>query len=196
MKENFTSINVIIDASGSMQHLQFDTLGSFNTFLTEQKAFPGEAAFSLCSFNTSTNLIHDFVKLGSVPSLDAKTYAPTGGTALLDAIGTTIDSVGKKLAAMDESERPSKVLFLVITDGHENSSKAYSSEQIKEMVQHQKDVYNWEFMYFGASLEQIAAGVNLGVDVRNTLSYTPTAAGVHDLYRSISNSATAYRTSK
>lgn len=196
MKENFTSINVIIDASGSMQHLQFDTIGSFNTFLDEQKAFPGEAAFTLCVFNTTNTLVHDFTKLGSIPSLDAKTYAPSGGTALLDAIGTTIDSVGTKLAAMDESERPSKVLFLIITDGHENSSRTYSAAQIKEMVQHQKDVYSWEFMYFGASLEQIAAGVNLGVDQRNTLSYTPTAVGVHQLYRSISDSTTSYRTSK
>lgn len=194
-KENFTSINVIIDASGSMQHLQFDTIGSFNTFLDEQKAFPGEAALSLCSFNTSTNLIHDFVKLGGVPSLDAKTYAPSGGTALLDAIGSTIESVGTKLAAMDESERPSKVLFLVITDGHENSSRSFSPEKIKEMVQHQKDVYSWEFVFMGANIDAITAGQNLGVSTRNTLNYVPTAAGTADLYRTISSNTTRYRAS-
>lgn len=194
-RENFTSINVIIDASGSMRHLQLDTIGSFNTFLTEQKAFPGEAAFTLCSFNTATHLVHDFVKLGAVPSLDAKTYSPTGGTALLDAIGTTIESVGKKLSALDESERPSKVLFLVITDGHENASKVYSPEKIKEMVQHQKDVYSWEFVFMGANIDAITAGQNLGVSTHNTLNYVPTAAGTADLYRSISANTTQYRSS-
>lgn len=194
-RENFTSINVIIDASGSMRHLQFDTIGSFNTFLKEQQAVPGEAAFTLCSFNTSINLVHDFAKLGAVPMLDAKTYAPTGGTALLDAIGTTIDSVGAKLAALDESERPSKVLFLVVTDGHENSSRVYSPERIKDMVQHQKDVYSWEFVFMGANIDAITAGANLGVSTQNTLNYVPTAAGTADLYRSISANTTQYRAS-
>src|SRR5271166_2365178 len=169
-RENFTSINVIIDASGSMQHLTHDTIGSFNGFLAEQRAVPGEAAFTLCKFNTDYCLVHDFVKLASVPALDTTVYAPEGGTALLDAMGTTIDSVGSKLAAMPEEERPSKVIFLVITDGHENSSHRYTSAQIKEMVEHQKDKYNWEFVFMGANIDAIAAGTNLGVSMQNTLN--------------------------
>lgn len=194
-KENFTAINVIIDASGSMQHLTHDTIGSFNSFLQEQKVVPGEAVFTLCTFNTRYHLVHDFVKLASVPALDDKAYSPSGGTALLDAMGTTIDSVGAKLAAMPDHERPSKVIFLIITDGHENSSHTYSAEQIKEKVQHQKDVYSWEFVFMGANIDAIAAGAGLGIDVRNTLNYAATSAGTADLYRSVSSNMTSYRAS-
>jgi uncharacterized protein YegL len=195
-KENFTSINVIIDASGSMGHLATDTIGNFNSFLQEQKAFPGEAVFTLCTFNTDYRLVHDFVKIASVTDLDKSTYRPDGGTALLDAMGTTIDSVGRKLAAMPENERPSKVIFLIITDGHENSSHSYSPEQIKSMVEHQKDVYSWEFVFMGANIDAIAAGTNLGISVQNTLNYAPTAAGTHKLYSTISENMTSYRASR
>lgn len=192
-KENFTSINVIIDASGSMLGLTHDTISSFNTFLQEQKAFPGEAVFTLCTFNTDYRLPHDFVKIASVPTLDNQTYKPNGGTALLDAMGTTIDSVGKKLAALPEEERPSKVIFLIITDGHENSSHRYSVEQVRSMVQHQKDVYSWEFVFMGANIDAIAAGTNLGISAQNTLNYAATSAGTHQLYRSVSENMSTYR---
>lgn len=192
-KENFTSINVIIDASGSMSHLAHDTIGNFNTFLKEQKEFPGEAVFTLCTFNTDYHLVHDFVKIAGVPNLGAKTYIPQGGTALLDAMGTTIDSVGRKLAGLPEDERPSKVIFLIITDGHENSSKRFDASQIKAMVEHQKDIYSWEFVFMGANIDAIAAGTNLGISMQNTLNYAPTAAGTHDLYKSISENMSSYR---
>lgn len=192
-KENFTSINVIIDASGSMSHLTHDTIGNFNTFLKEQKDFPGEAVFTLCTFNTDYHLTHDFVKIAGVPNLDSKTYMPQGGTALLDAMGTTIDSVGRKLAALPESERPSKVIFLIITDGHENSSKRFDAAQIKAMVEHQKDVYSWEFVFMGANIDAIAAGTNLGISMHNTLNYSADSVGTHQLYKSISENMSSYR---
>lgn len=192
-KENFTSINVIIDASGSMSGLTDDTISSFNTFLQEQKAFPGEAVFTLCTFNTDYRLVHDFTKIASVTDLDVATYRPQGGTALLDAMGTTIDSVGRKLAALPEEERPSKVIFLVITDGHENSSRRYVAEQIKSMVEHQKDKYSWEFVFMGANIDAIGTGTNLGISAHNTLNYAATSAGTHQLYRSVSENMSNYR---
>jgi uncharacterized protein YegL len=192
-KENFTSINVIIDASGSMSHLTSDTIGNFNTFLKEQKDFPGEAVFTLCTFNTDYHLVHDFVKIAGVPSLGSKTYVPQGGTALLDAMGTTIDSVGRKLAALPEAERPSKVIFLIITDGHENSSKRFDPAQIKAMVEHQKDTYSWEFVFMGANIDAIAAGTNLGISMHNTLNYSADSVGTQQLYKSISENMSSYR---
>lgn len=192
-KENFTSINVIIDRSGSMAGLTQDTIGSFNQFLAEQKAVPGEASFTLCTFNTDYNLVHDFVKLGTVPELDAKTYRPSGGTALLDALGTTIDSVGQKLAAMPEDDRPGKVIFLIVTDGEENSSKRFTLDQIKAKVEHQKGAYNWEFVFMGANIDAISGGVSLGIDARNTMNYDATSAGTRSLYKSVSENMSSYR---
>lgn len=192
-KENLTSINVIIDRSGSMGGLATDTIGGFNTFIAEQKLIPGEVLFTLCTFSYSNSIVHDAVPLTEVPDLDAKTYAPSGGTALLDAMGETMDRVGAKLAAMPEEERPSKVLFLIITDGQENSSVKYSAEQIKGMVEHQKGAYNWEFVFMGANIDAITEGAALGISTQNTMNYDATSVGTKSLYRSISESTTSYR---
>lgn len=195
MKENLTSINVIIDKSGSMQHLASDTIGSFNQFLAEQKVVPGDAIFTLCTFNTDYSLVHDFIKLGSVPDLNPKTYSPSGGTALLDAMGMTMDTVGQKLAAMPEDDRPSKVIFLIITDGQENSSSKYNVDQIKSMVEHQKSAYNWEFVFMGANIDSIAAGTSLGIGATNSMNYSATSKGTRDLYSTVSGSLRSYRVS-
>ena len=194
-QENFTSLNVIIDASGSMSSLCNDTIGSFNTFLKDQKAFPGEAAFTVVTFNDYVNVSHDFVKIASVGDLSTQTYSPGGNTALLDAMGTTIDNVGRRLAAMPEEERPSKVLFLIITDGFENASRRYNTDQIKSMVEHQRQTYSWEFVFMGANIDAITAGTSLGIAASNSVAYAATKGGTKSLYSSVSSNTTAYRSS-
>lgn len=192
-KQNLTSINVIIDRSGSMSGLATDTIGGFNGFVAEQKLIPGDVLFTLCTFSYSTTFVHDSVALADVPDLNPTTYAPSGGTALLDAMGETMDSVGAKLAALPEEERPSKVLFLIITDGQENSSSKYTASQIKTMVEHQKEAYNWEFVFMGANIDAIAEGSALGISTQNTMNYDATSVGTKDLYRSISENTRSYR---
>lgn len=194
MKENFTSINVVIDRSGSMRRLVSDTIGGFNQFLNDQKGLPEDAVMTLCTFSTDYTLVYDFIKLEDIPDLTEKNYVVGGGTALLDALGTTINTVGNKLAAMPEDERPSKVLFLIITDGEENSSVEFSHAQIKEMVTHQKDVYNWDFVFMGANLDAIMAGDAIGISPSMTLNYDATSSGTKSLYKDISKSVTRYRT--
>jgi hypothetical protein len=122
MKKNFTSINLLLDASGSMASLVNDTIGGVNSFLKEQKELPGEAVVSLCTFNTNATVVYDFLPISKVPLLDKKTYKASGGTALYDAMGLSIDNLGKKLSNMKEEDRPDKVLFLIVSDGEENSS--------------------------------------------------------------------------
>jgi len=192
-KENFTSINVVIDKSGSMSGLAKDTIGSFNSFLKDQREVPGEAAFTLCAFNHDYTLVHDFVKLASVPDLDSVSYRPSGNTALLDALGTTINSVGQKLAAMPEDERPSKVIFLIITDGQENSSSKFTNEQIKSMVEHQREAYKWEFVFIGANIDAFHTGQSYGVSASNSVGYSATRGGTHQLYSSVSSNLRSYR---
>jgi uncharacterized protein YegL len=192
---NKTHLCLVLDASGSMSKLSSDTIGSFNSFLADQKALPDEATFTLCTFNDDATLVHHFEKLASVPNLTTKTYKPNGSTALLDAMGSTIDSVGEKLAAMSEDERPSKVLFMVITDGEENVSTQFTKAQVKEMIDHQTEKYSWDFVFLGASLDQIAEGQSLGVSQQNSMQYVPTSAGTKKLYRAISESTISYRSS-
>ena len=178
-----------------MAHLTTDTIGSFNQFLKDQKAIPGEAVFSLCVFNTTHHMVHDFKHLHSVEELTPQTYSCTGSTALLDAMGTTIDSLGAKLAAMPEHERPSKVIVLVQTDGEENCSKDFTLEQIKAKVTHQQEVYNWQFVFVGASLDAIADGTSMGFTAANSVAYTASAAGTKQLFRSVSSNLGSYRSS-
>lgn len=194
-KQNFASINVIIDRSGSMSGLRQDTIGSFNTFLKEQQVVPGECIFTLCTFSDDYQLVHDFEKIANVPELTEETYVPGGNTALLDAFGATIDEVGRKLAVMPEAERPDKVLFLVITDGQENCSRRYSRAQIKTMVEHQRSVYSWEFVFVGANIDAFTVGTSLGFSASNSVGYVATKTGTHNLYSSLSSNATAYRSS-
>lgn len=200
MKENFTSINVVLDESGSMagrdNSLTLETISGINTFLADQKSLPGEAVFTLCTFNSSHRVVHDFVKLGNVNDLSVETYRPSGYTALLDALGTTITNVGQKLAAMKEEDRPSKVLFLVITDGIENASHSFTRDQIRTMVKHQQDVYNWEFVFMGANIDAFAEGASIGVASHNTKGFDASVVGTRGLYADISKGTTAYRSAK
>lgn len=194
MKENFTSVNVIIDQSGSMAHLTNDTIGGFNQFLSEQKQVEGEAVFTLCLFSTHYHVPHNFVKLAEVPNLTDKLYHPAGGTALLDAIGTTVNQVSAKINAMPEEEKPSKVIFLIITDGEENSSREFTKEQIKNLVTtHQNN--NWNFVFMGANIDAISEGSSLGIASNNSMNYNASSVGTKDLYQSVSRSLQSYRSS-
>lgn len=193
MKENFTSITVILDRSGSMWSLASDTIGGFNQFIKDQKAAPGDALLTLCTFSHDYNIIHDCKPLSEIPDLDENSYIPNGGTALLDAMGDTIESVGKKLADMPEEERPSKIIFLIITDGQENSSSRFKADKIKEMVQHQKEKYNWEFVFMGSNIDSIAEGTAIGISMHNTMNYSATSEGTKGLYHEVSRSMTRYR---
>lgn len=195
MKDNFTSINVVIDRSGSMSHLASDTIGSFNGFIADQKNVPGDAVFTLCTFNSNHEMVYDFVPLNNVPNLTAANYSPSGGTALLDAIGITIDSVGAKLAAMPEEERPSKVIFIIITDGEENSSRLFNKEQVKAKVELQRNTYSWEFVFMGANIDAISAGTSLGVSATNSMNYSATRGGTRKIYQNTSDSLKSFRTS-
>lgn len=192
-KPNFTSINVLIDRSGSMGSLTTDTIGGFNTFLQEQKDTPGEAIFTLCLFDTRYQIVQECVPLAEAVPLNTSTYRPSGGTALLDALGQTINKVGVNLSNMNEEDRPSKVIFLVITDGEENSSTEFAIEKIKEMVTHQRDVYSWEFVFMGANIDSIAAGASLGVSTANSMNYVSNSVGTKGLYATASASLRNYR---
>lgn len=193
MKENLTFIAVVLDRSGSMEGLREDTIGGFNSFLSEQKRCPGEALFTLVQFDNFYEIHADCLKIGDVRELTRETYVPRGGTALYDAIGRTIDSVGAKLAAMPEVERPSKVLIMIQTDGHENASHAYTRAQVANMIKHQREKYAWDFVFVGASEQAVADAVALGVAAEWTAQYSADAVGTAAVLRSIGTSTTSYR---
>jgi len=159
MKSDLTDITLVIDRSGSMSAIRDDAEGGINTFIREQAEEPGEALLTLVQFDTKYEFVHEGVPIGVVPHYK---LVPRGATALLDAIGRAINETGARLAAMQETDRPGLVLFVVMTDGLENSSVEFTKSQIKEMIQHQESTYSWHFTFLGADQDAFAEGGGMG----------------------------------
>lgn len=169
-KPNFTEIIMVLDRSGSMSSVLHDTIGGFNSFLKEQKQCVGEARLTLVQFDTIYEIVHDGRLIGDVPELTEQTYIPRGMTALLDAVGRCINTVGDRLSKTPEHLRPSLVVFVILTDGEENSSQEFKLEQVRDMIKHQTEKYNWQFVFLGADQSSFQAE-RLGVSANNTFTY-------------------------
>jgi Mg-chelatase subunit ChlD len=169
-----THIAVLLDRSGSMAAVKDETISGFNYFLKEQKAAGDNAAFTLVQFDSeSTDVVHEARPVRDVPDLNGETYQPRGSTPLLDALGQTIKSTGRTLAAIPETNRPDKVVFVVITDGEENASHQFTKSQVKEMINHQTEKYAWQFIYLGANQDAFAEAGAVGIAMANAANFTP-----------------------
>lgn len=191
MKAGLTEIVCVVDKSGSMSSIRNDAVGAFNTFLDGQKKLPGTAKLTLTLFDTDYKIVHDGVDIQKVPNLDDKSYVPGGSTALLDAAGRTIDKVGERLANTPEDEKPEKVIMVILTDGEENSSKEYKREQIQTKINHQRDVYKWEFVFLAANQDAIQAGQSIGI--QHNVNYCSTGAGTKGAVRCMAAAVASYR---
>jgi len=193
-QENFTAIAVVLDRSGSMNAIRDDTIGGFNTFLAQQKEAEGDAVFTLAQFDNEYEVVHDFVDINDVPELDAKTFVPRGGTALLDGIGRTITELGAKLDNMVEEDKPSSVVVVVLTDGEENQSREYTRDQIFEMITEQTEKYSWEFIFLGAGQDAIAVGQSYGFAASKAASYS--IDSMVNTFASVSKNVAGYRATR
>jgi Mg-chelatase subunit ChlD len=169
-----THIAVLLDRSGSMEAVKDETISGFNYFLKEQKAVGDNASFTLVQFDSeSTDVVHEARPVRDVPDLNGDTYQPRGSTPLLDALGQTINSTGRTLAAIPEANRPDKIVFVVITDGQENASHKFTKSEVKEMINHQTEKYNWQFIYLGANQDAFAEARAVGIAKANAANYDP-----------------------
>lgn len=193
---NLTEIVCVIDKSGSMCNQADETIGSFNSFVAEQRDnVAGEAKLTLVLFDTNYRVIHEATPLADVPELDNRTYRAGGATALLDAVGRTIADVGYRLRNTPEAARPGKVVVVVITDGQENSSREYLGARTPDMVKHQQDKYNWEFIYLGVDLDEFDLQQNWGIKAQNIANVRLANTGDSlYTYNSLSKSIGSYRT--
>ena len=180
MKDNLSDIICILDRSGSMESIRSDAIGGFNTFLADQKQQPGEAYFTLVLFNHDYLLVHDHVPIAQAKPLDGRTYQPQGTTALLDAVGRTIDDVGNRLSGTPEPERPSKVIVAILTDGLENASKDYSRDRVAQMIKHQQEKYSWEFIFLAANQDAIATAREISIAAKDAMTFAATPDGVYN----------------
>jgi hypothetical protein len=193
MQDNYTDIIIVLDRSGSMAAVARDTIGGFNNFLEDQKRAPGTATLTLNQFDNDFETVYSAADIASVSPLTKDTFQPRGCTALLDAIGRSIQNAGQRLEALPENQRPSKVMFVIITDGEENASHIYNLSKINDMISHQRDRYNWEFVYLGANHDAIASASRMGVATGHTMTYAHNDAGTISSFRSLSKNMSDVR---
>lgn len=190
MNKNKSEVILILDRSGSMASIKTDIEGGLKAFIDGQKAQPGECYVSLYQFDTVYEPVFENVNINKTPDIKIE---PRGGTALLDAIGRTINAVGIRLAATKEEDRPGLVLICVLTDGQENSSREFTTAQVKELVTHQTDKYDWDFVFIGTNQDAVLTGASYGFMASKSLSFASNAAGISNSLLSCSGYATNMR---
>ena len=190
---DLTEIVCIIDRSGSMEPVRSDAIGGFNAFLEAQQKLPGDAHLTLVLFDHEYDRVLDAVPLAAVQPFTAETYMPRGTTALLDAVGRTIDDVGDRLANTPEVVRPGKVLVCILTDGMENASRDYTRDRVKGMIEHQQQKYGWEFMFLAANQDAFGEAGAMGIASQDAASYVSDGPGTYAAYQRVSERAARAR---
>ncbi len=161
MKADLTDITLVVDRSGSMADVCDDAEGGVNTFISQQAKEPGEALLTLVQFDTEYEFLHKGVPIHSVPKYK---LVPRGMTALLDAVGRAINETRERLEKMDDAERPGLIIFVVMTDGHENSSVEFNKSLIREMIERQQSKCDWHFTFLGANQDAFSEAGGMGID--------------------------------
>ena len=184
-----TEIIFVIDKSGSMSRLTNDTIEGFNGFVESQKD-DTKTTLTTVLFDTSWKILHDGVNVYEVKPMTNKDYMAYGGTAMLDAIGDTINRVQDRHDELG-AEKPEKVLFVITTDGEENSSKKFTKVQIEKMIKHQTNGHGWEFMFLGANMDAVKEAQDIGINATRAVSYDWSISGTDALYSTVTAAACA-----
>lgn len=182
-----TEIIFVIDKSGSMAHLASDTIGGFNGFIESQKD-DTKTTLTTVLFDTTWKIIHDGVDVYKVEPMTNKDYIAGGGTAMLDAIGEIINRVQDRHDDLGE-EKPNNVLFVITTDGEENSSRKFTKAQIEKMIKHQTNGHGWTFMFLGANMDAIKEASSLGISSNYSVSYDYSTIGTRGVYDTVTCAA-------
>ena len=193
MKKNLTEIVFILDRSGSMSGLEADTIGGYNSLLEKQKKEDGEALVSTVLFDDEQEVLHDRVPLSRMRPMTDKEYYVRGCTALLDAVGGAIHHIGNVHKYAREEDRPEKTLFIITTDGMENSSRRYTYDRVKAMVERQKEKYGWEFLFLGANIDAIEVAGRFGISADRAVNYECDAKGTAVNYKALSKAVSQVR---
>lgn len=180
-----TELVFIIDKSGSMCGLEADTIGGFNSLLEKQKKEDGKCFVSTVLFSSDSQVIYDRVDIDSVKPMTGKDYVPSGCTALIDAIGGAVHHIRNIHKYARPEDVPENTVFVITTDGMENSSRIYTSDKVKEMIEHQKKEYGWEFIFVGANIDSVDTAEKFGIDEDRAVNYISDSKGTQVLYDSV-----------
>lgn len=184
-----TEIVFVIDKSGSMSRLTNDTIEGFNGFVESQKD-DTKTILTTVLFDTSWKILHDGVDVYEVSPMTTKDYIAGGGTAMLDAIGEIINRVQDRHDELGK-EKPDNVLFVITTDGEENSSRKFTKSQIEKMIKHQTNGHGWEFIFLGANMDAVKEAQNIGISATRAINYDWSVSGTDALYSTVTAAACA-----
>lgn len=196
MRKGLTEVIFILDRSGSMSGLEADTIGGFNSMIAKQKKEDGEAYISTVLFDDVAEVLYDRVPINKVEPMNDRQYYVRGCTALLDALGGAIHHIGNVHKYAREEDRPEKTLFIITTDGMENSSRRYSYDKVKKMVEKQTKKYGWEFLFLGANIDAIEVAGRFGIAANRAINYESDSKGTQLNYEVLSNTVSKYRACK
>ena len=181
----WTELVFILDRSGSMAGLESDTIGGFNAMIEKQKKQEGACFVSTVLFDDESRVLHDRVTLDEIPKMTDRDYTVGGCTALVDALGDAIRHIGNIHKYARPEDVPVHTLFVITTDGMENASRRYSSEQVKKMIERQKEKYGWEFLFVGANIDAVETAAQYGIGKDRAVNYHADGKGTHVLYESL-----------
>lgn len=185
MKKGLTEMVFILDRSGSMGGLESDTIGGFNAMLNKQREVEGEAIVTTVLFDDKYELLHDRIPLTGVCPMTKEQYYVRGCTALLDAVGRTIQKIANAQANTAEGMRAEKVIFVITTDGLENASREYDYRRIRQMIETQQARYGWEFIFLGANMDAVAEGAKMGIRADRAATYSCDGEGIRENYKAV-----------
>jgi uncharacterized protein YegL len=196
MRKGLTEVVFILDRSGSMSGLEADTIGGFNAMIEKQKNEDGEAYISTVLFDDQTEVLYDRIPVEKVLRMNDTQYYVRGCTALLDALGGAIHHIANVHKYARDENRPEKTLFIITTDGMENSSHIYTYDKVKKMVEREKEKYGWEFLFLGANIDAISVAGRFGIGADRAINYECDSEGTRLNYEVLSRTVSAVRRSK
>ncbi len=196
MKKGLTEMVFILDRSGSMNGLESDTIGGFNSLLKKQKEEQGEALVTTVLFDDTYQLLHDRINIKGIESITSKEYYVRGTTALLDAVGKTIQKIVNVQRNTTREEQAENVMFVIITDGMENASREFTYDKVKKMIDHQKEKYDWEFLFLGANIDAAETAEKFGIGRDRAVDYHADSEGTQLNYEVLSETVSMKRATK
>ena len=193
MQKGLTELVFILDKSGSMSGLEADTIGGFNAMLGKQQAEAGECRITTVLFDNTYTLLHDRIDIRAVSAITDREYQVGGTTALLDAMGRTIQKIASVQKHTAEGYRAEKVMFVIITDGEENASRAYSIDMIKALIERQKTKHGWEFIFLGANIDAVETAGQFGIAPNRAVDYLADSEGIGLNFHALNQTVRAFR---
>jgi uncharacterized protein YegL len=196
MKKDLTELVFILDRSGSMNGLEMDTIGGFNSLLEKQKEEKGEALVTTVLFDDNYELLHDRINIKGIKPITESEYYVRGTTALLDAVGRTIQKIINAQRHTSPDEQAENVMFVIITDGMENASREYGYDRVRKMINYQKAEYGWEFLFLGANIDAAETARQFGISRDRATNYNPDGQGTRLNYQVLNDTVSMKRTRK